>query len=118
MKKSGLTPTSTSDMRVKVPVLTALISTFENSGPLSLLHSIHVKRQRIRVMIRYVDCIRGTLTGYLLAFDKHMNMILRDVDEVYSGRVTKAYDGMGLSKSELEYQRRLNLQNDPVQRDG
>jgi len=56
----------------------------ENSGPLSVLHSMHVQRQRVRVMVRYVDCIRGALTGYVLAFDKQMNMILRDVDEVYT----------------------------------
>ena len=101
---------STAEMRVKVPVLTALVAGFERAGPLSVLHSIYVKRQRVRVMVRYVDCIRGTLTGYLLAFDKHMNMILRDVDEVFSARVTRAYAGMGLSKPELEYQRRICLQ--------
>jgi len=39
-----------------------------------------------------------------------MNMILRDADEVYSARVTKMYEGMGLSKLELEYQRRIFLQ--------
>ncbi len=33
-------------------------------------------------------------------------MILRDVDEVYTPRVTKVYDGMGLSKEELELKRR------------
>lgn len=55
-------------------------------GPLSLLYTAFVNRQRIRIVIRYVNGIRGTLTGYLIAFDKHFNMILRDVDEVYSPR--------------------------------
>ena len=113
-----ITPTSTSNssthestktesMKKKIPVFTAMAAQYENSGPLSVLHSIHVQRQRVRVMVRYVDCIRGTLTGYVLAFDKHMNMILRDVDEVYTSRVTKIFEGMELSKSELEQKRRI-----------
>ena len=48
-------------------------------------------------MVRYVDCVRGTLTGYLIAFDKHFNMILKDVDEVYSGRVTKHSDAVAVA---------------------
>jgi small nuclear ribonucleoprotein (snRNP)-like protein len=84
----------------KVPMLLAMSAKYENkkSGPLSLLYSIVANRQRARVMVRYVDCIRGTLTGYVLAFDKHFNMIMRDVDEVYSGRITqdsKAVEAVG-----------------------
>jgi len=74
----------------KLPLFLSMASSYEHptSGPLSLLYSILQNKQRIRIMIRYVDCIRGTLTGYLIAFDKHFNMILKDVDEVYGGRVT------------------------------
>ena len=75
-------------------------------GPLSLLNSIQHQKQRVRVLLRYVDCIRGTVTGYLLAFDKHMNMILRDADEVYTSRVTSILDGLDLTKAELEIRRR------------
>ena len=109
----------------RVPMFLTMVSKYEHksSGPLSLLYSILQNRQRVRVMIRYVDCIRGTLTGYLVAFDKHFNMILKDVDEVYGSRVTQdvgavevaAGGGSGQqnngeasapSKSTLEAQRR------------
>lgn len=118
--------TSQKKNKKKPPLFLAMASAYEQptSGPLSLLYSILQNRQRIRIMIRYVDCIRGTLTGYLVAFDKHFNMILKDVDEVYGGRVTldvgaveMASGGRGLSsssssaaaapsKSKLEAQRR------------
>jgi Small nuclear ribonucleoprotein (snRNP) homolog len=99
-------PSTTEKMRNKIPVFTAMAAKYEQSGPLSLLHSIHVKRQRVRVTIRYVDCMRGILTGYLIAFDKHMNMLLRDVDEVYTSRITKVLEGEDMTKSELELERR------------
>lgn len=103
---AGKNPSTTEKMRNKIPVFTAMAAKYEQSGPLSLLHSIHVKRQRVRVTIRYVDCMRGILTGYLIAFDKHMNMLLRDVDEVYTSRITKVLEGEHMTKSELELERR------------
>ncbi|KAL7480469.1 hypothetical protein ACHAW6_006170 [Cyclotella cf. meneghiniana] len=83
-------------IKKKQPMFLAMVSKYENksSGPLSLLYSIVANKQRVRVMIRYVDCVRGTLTGYLMAFDKHLNMIMRDVDEVYSGRITQRADAV------------------------
>jgi small nuclear ribonucleoprotein (snRNP)-like protein len=91
----------------KASMFLSLVSKYEDkrSGPLSLLYSIVANRQRARVMVRYVDCVRGTLTGYLIAFDKHFNMIMRDVDEVYGGRITQcrgAVEAAGGSGHSLE----------------
>jgi len=90
-KKNIANPSAGENIQKKAPMFLSMASQYEskNSGPLSLLYSIVANRERARVMVRYVDCIRGTLTGYLIAFDKHFNMILKDVDEVYSGRVTR-----------------------------
>ena len=101
--------TNAQQRKRKLPIMSSIVETYEGSGPLSLLYTIHNKKQRIRVMIRYSDSIRSTLTGYLLTFDKHMNMILRDVDEVYTPRVTKVYEGMDFSKAELEIKRRTSI---------
>jgi small nuclear ribonucleoprotein (snRNP)-like protein len=108
----------------KISLFLSMASQYEHksSGPLSLLYSIVANRQRARVMVRYADCIRGTLTGYLLAFDKHFNMLLKDVEEVYSGRISRHSEAVDLSsntnddhkfgetrapsKSKLEAQRR------------
>jgi len=62
----------------------ALLAEPYEKGPLSLLYRAWVARARIRVLIRYPQGIRGTVTGQLLAFDKHCNLLLRNVDEVYS----------------------------------
>ncbi len=70
------------------------------AGPLSRLHDF--RRQRVRIVIRYVNSIRGTLTGTLVAFDKHLNIILQDVEENYSMRSSDSKK----SNVEMEVERR------------
>ena len=112
----------TSSLRNKRPrppaCFSAITEPYEDQnykGPYSVLASIFVNRQRVRVVVRYVNGIRGTVTGYLVAFDKHMNLILRDADEVYSPRMVEMMaegttgDNDGehrLSNVEVELQRR------------
>ena len=78
--------TANSKSKTKPPFCFSSIAHLHEKGPLSVLNKAFIGRKRVRILIRYVNGIRGTLTGYLVAFDKHMNMILRDVDEVYSPR--------------------------------
>lgn len=53
-------------------------------GPLLQLRGWYTQRQRVRVVTRHERGIRGTATGTLLAFDKHFNLVLRDVQESYT----------------------------------
>lgn len=79
-------------------------------GPFSTL--LKMQHKRITVVIRYVNAIRGTLTGTLVAFDKHFNMILKNVDEVYSPRpIRQSEDERShpLSNVEREVDRRRRL---------
>eukprot|EP00041_Stephanoeca_diplocostata_P029075 m.848628 g.848628 ORF g.848628 m.848628 type:complete len:534 (+) comp23489_c0_seq2:356-1957(+) len=53
-------------------------------GPLGVLHRAFRNRVRVSVHVRGHKSIRGTLTGVVIAFDKHCNMVLGDVTEVYT----------------------------------
>jgi small nuclear ribonucleoprotein (snRNP)-like protein len=90
--------------KMKAPPAFVSIASFCKEGPLEILYNAMMRRKRIRVLVRYATSIRGTLTGHLLAFDKHCNMLLKDVDEVYSP-VSENTDNM--STTEIEVNRRL-----------
>jgi small nuclear ribonucleoprotein (snRNP)-like protein len=77
------------------------------TGPCSVLHKF--QRQRVCVVTRYVNSIRGSVTGILVAFDKHMNLILRDVEEVYSPRPLERHV---MTNVELELERRRKILED------
>lgn len=64
----------------------AAIAETLKDGPYKVLYDAFTKRQRIRLVIRYVNGIRGTITGQLLGFDKHYNMFLKDAEEIYCPR--------------------------------
>lgn len=85
------------------------IASHLDSGPHSLLFRLREERKRVRIVVRYVNMVRGTLSGTLTAFDKHMNMILRDVEEVYSPRlIDEEHDKSNLDL-ELERRRRVRI---------
>eukprot|EP01018_Ginkgo_biloba_P033996 Gb_34777 [translate_table: standard] len=55
-------------------------------GPMSFLSVCYKERGRVQVWTRHTHGVRGNLIGFLKAFDRHLNMILQDVEEVYTVR--------------------------------
>jgi len=53
------------------------------------------ERRRIEVLTRDCRGIYGILMGWLIVFDKHMNLIMSDVDEVFR-RLTDGHDYLEL----------------------
>jgi small nuclear ribonucleoprotein (snRNP)-like protein len=104
-------PTGVSQQRKRKKRQSHIFDTISDSfqtGPFSVLHKL--RGQRVCVVIRYVNAIRGTVTGILIAFDKHMDIILRDVEEVYSPRPLESQNR--LSNIEVELERRRKLKED------
>ncbi|BFZ03337.1 hypothetical protein BsWGS_06377 [Bradybaena similaris] len=53
------------------------------TGPLRLLTRCMQEHLQVRVMTRGAKCVNSICRGYIVAFDKHFNMALVDVDEIY-----------------------------------
>lgn len=59
------------------------------TGPSSLLYKIVRSGLPVRVVTRHKRGVRGEAIGKLTAFDKHFNLVLRDVKETYYVRILK-----------------------------
>lgn len=55
-------------------------------GPLAALHKLMANGGRVKVYTRNANGIVGHLTGRIEMFDKHWNMALTDVHEVWKRR--------------------------------
>ena len=75
-------------MPIKCPKKKAknILTFMENQteGAMARLQKCVENNSRIKVTIRKLNGIRGTCTGILLAFDKHWNLALIDVDETFN----------------------------------
>ncbi|PVD39361.1 hypothetical protein C0Q70_01991 [Pomacea canaliculata] len=72
----------------RINVITQMENGFQQ-GPLSVLRRSVMEKLKVHVWTRSVRNIRGICTGFVVAFDKHMNMALMDVDEIYRKPVGK-----------------------------
>lgn len=54
------------------------------TGPLGRLAEWYHQRQIVHLVTRHSSGIRGKAKGTLVAFDKHFNLVLRDVEETYT----------------------------------
>lgn len=59
----------------------------EIEGPLAVLRQCQKDNTRVKVYTRNQNEIRGLVTGYVVAFDKHWNLALRDVDEIFQKKL-------------------------------
>ncbi len=75
---------TTSSMKTKIrkDKLSSIADCFQ-VGPMSLLRRCFRNQRRICVRTRAINGERGQIVGSLDAFDKHMNMILRNAVETY-----------------------------------
>ena len=53
-------------------------------GPFSVLLRCFRERRRVRVTVRRINSLHSVCTGHLRAFDKHMNVVLQNVEEVFA----------------------------------
>ncbi|GBN86051.1 hypothetical protein AVEN_203958-1 [Araneus ventricosus] len=72
-------PTSKEDENT---VIKRMKTAFTHS-PLNVLYECLKEDKKIKIWTRNFEEIRGICAGYVVAFDKHWNMILSDLDEVY-----------------------------------
>jgi len=56
------------------------------TGPMSVLRDCVETGARVKVWTRGPASVRGVMTGFIVAFDKHWNLALTDVDEQFSRR--------------------------------
>lgn len=61
-------------------------------GPIALLNKFKSNRTRVKIYIRKEHGIRGTISGFIEAFDKHFNVALVDCIEVWKRRKFKFSD--------------------------
>ena len=78
----------------------------EERGPLTWLAGRAKSRAVVRVVTRHRRGTRGVAEGNLVAFDKHMNLVLRNVKETYTVRLMVHDDVRNRMKPVLEARKR------------
>lgn len=69
----------------------------KSCGPLSRIATFCYRRQRVKVYIRSAASVRGHCEGFIIAFDKHWNLVMDDVDEVWTRK--NKYKSLAIGKA-------------------
>ena len=77
-----------------------------SSGPFSLLHDSWLSGCQVKVLTRHCTGVRGVCVGRLVAFDRHMNLVLGEVEEWWAPLRTASNGGI-ISKNQRRRQRSL-----------
>jgi len=65
-------------------VLARMSEIGKSRGPLSRIALFCYTKKRVKVYIRSAVSVRGHCEGYIVAFDKHWNLVMDDVVEVWT----------------------------------
>ena len=78
------------------PLLPALHAALAaTGGPLTLLAGALERKVRVRVVTRHGRGVRGVAVGFLRAFDRFFNLVLADVEENYTVRLSSVREVAG-----------------------
>lgn len=81
-------------------------------GPLQHLQTCLQSRAPVRVWIRHCVGVRGVCEGVVLAFDKHMNIVIGNVTEYYSPFRTLGNGGLESVKKKKK-KKRKTIKSEP-----
>lgn len=68
----------------------------KSRGPLSRIATFCHRKQRVKVYTRSAVSVRGHCEGYISAFDKHWNLVMDDVDEIWTRK--NKYKSLAIGK--------------------
>uniref|UniRef100_A0A2S2QD85 U7 snRNA-associated Sm-like protein LSm11 n=1 Tax=Sipha flava TaxID=143950 RepID=A0A2S2QD85_9HEMI len=77
-------------------VLARMSEISKSRGPLSRIATFCHRKQRVKVYTRSAASVRGHCEGYISAFDKHWNLVMDDVDEVWTRK--NKYKSLAIGK--------------------
>jgi small nuclear ribonucleoprotein (snRNP)-like protein len=85
-------------------------------GPLLRLYEYFVKKSIIKVILRGGKQIRGRCEGQLIAFDKHWNLILVNVEEHYRVReILPVSEGHILDNTEVRLNKEKGIEGEDIE---